>query len=72
MQNMEILELEKRYRNKVISIVVTYRAKPIKGRLIKATKDFMVLDRVSGDISTIRQSAVLGINEGRDVNEQVI
>ena len=72
MQNIEILELEKGYSNKVISIVVTYRAKPLKGRLIKATKDFMVLERVSGDISTIRQSAVLGINEGRDISEQVV
>ena len=66
MQDMNIEELEQMYNNKVISVIVTYRDKPIKGRLVKTRSDFIVLERFSGDRSSIRLSSILGINEGRD------
>ena len=66
MQDMNVEELEQMYNRKVISVIVTYRDIPIKGRLIKTRSDFIVLERFSGDLSTIRLSAILGVNEGRE------
>lgn len=66
MQAMNVLELEQMYTGKVVSVIVSYRDKPMNGRLIKVRSDFIVLERFSGDLSTIRQTAIIGINEGRE------
>jgi hypothetical protein len=72
MQDMNIEELEQMYNNKVISVIVTYRDKPVKGRLVKTRSDFIVLERFSGDRSSIRLSSILGINEGCDKNDMPV
>jgi hypothetical protein len=60
-----------KYMNKVVSIIVTYRGIPIKGKMISANQDFIELERLSGDITTIRLAAILGISEGRDARTVV-
>lgn len=75
MQYNEILRTGKdsieRYMNKVVSIIVTYREIPIKGRMINTSRDFIELQRLGGDISMIRLPALLGISEGRDARAVV-
>lgn len=75
MQNYKIANVNgeaiAKYMNKVVSVIVTYRTFPIKGKVINVNQDFMELERLSGDITTIRLVAILGISEGRDARTVV-
>ena len=44
-----------KFMNKVISVSVSYRDSPVRGRLIKATKDYILLERVNRDIGMVRR-----------------
>ena len=61
----------KKYINKVVSVIVTYREAPIKGRMTDLNPDFVEIERLSGDTATIRLTAILGIHEGRDARTVV-
>jgi hypothetical protein len=52
-----------KFMNKVIAVSVSYRDTPIRGKLIQATKDFILLERVNRDIGMIRIDTILGIVE---------
>jgi len=75
MQNFKIVNVNgesiAKYRNKVVSVIVTYREVPIKGRMTDVNQDFIEIERLSGDITMIRLAAILGISEGRDARTVV-
>lgn len=60
-----------KYTNKVISVFVNYRESPVKGKLINVTKDFIELERFSGDVTTIRRRVILAINNAKEAKQVI-
>ena len=60
-----------KFMNKVIAVSVSYRDNPVRGRLIMATKDYILLERVNRDIGMVRRDTILGIIEAR-IHKQVV
>ena len=72
MKHNELMELENQYMNRVTTVFVNFRPKPVNGRIKKITDEFITLERVSGDISIILQSTILAIYESHDVTKAVV
>ena len=56
-------DIIEKFMDKVIAVSVSYRDTPVRGRLILATKDYILLERINMDIGMIRRDAILGIVE---------
>lgn len=69
--NIEYADNYLRFLGNVVSIVISYRNKPIKGRLIKLSPEFLELERLDGTINTITRRAVLNINNAREYQRVV-
>jgi hypothetical protein len=61
-----------KFMNIVIAVDVSYRNFPVRGKLIQATKDYILLERANGDIGMVRRDTILGIIEARNIHEQVV
>jgi len=55
-----------RYLHEVVKVFVPYRSAPIKGRLIKIGEDYIEIERLSGNITTIRCDSVVTIDLARE------
>jgi hypothetical protein len=56
-------DIIEKFMDKVIAVSVTYRDNPVRGKLILATKDYILLERINRDIGMIRRDTILGIVE---------
>lgn len=69
--NVEYTDSYLKFLGKVVSVVVTYRNKPIRGRLIKLSPEHLELERLNGDITTITRMAILSVNNAREFQRVV-
>ena len=64
--NIEYADSYLRFLGKVVSVTVNYRNKPIRGRLIRLSPEYLEIERFDGTINTITRKAVLNINNARE------
>lgn len=50
----------------IIAVTANYRDRPIRGRLINITPEYIELERLSGEITTIRRRCILVVEDARD------
>jgi hypothetical protein len=54
------------YLGKVISVMVEDKTQPFRGRLLKIDKNYLYLERLNGNITTILRSTITRITTTRD------
>lgn len=56
------------YLGKIVSVSVNFREKPIKGKLISLGSDYIDIERLDGNHTTIRRHTVLCIKQAKEAN----
>jgi hypothetical protein len=59
------------YLGKVISVMVNDKTQPIRGRLVRIDTNYLYLERLSGNITTILRGTVTRIITTRDKTEVI-